>query len=246
MSTDKAENKLTAINKEVNGFLDVFRIFKVKNKETFDEAALHLETIVLQKKVIVDYWAPLKKIAFDAKQKTATTLREVRDKEEECLLPLEKADEYMRKLRLNYKTEQDEKDRIMREKAEAVAEKQAKKESDKLLKKADKTDDVATEERLIEKADEVKVAPVFVPKTINKSERSESGTLNTFVPVIEVEIHDIKSICGMIFKGELSVDCVTVSEAKIRAWAKAFDIPSGMQDGFNINRTEKEKITICK
>ena len=246
MSIDTSKNKLIAINKEVTGFLDVFRTFKVASKETFDEAALHLETIVLQKKVIVDYWSPLIKTAFDAKQKTAITLREVRNKEEECLLPLEKADNYMRKLRLDYKTEQDEIDRKEREKIEDEARKKAKKEADKLLKKAEKATDILDEERLIEKADEVKVAPVFIPKTIKKSERTETGTLNTFVSIIEIEIHDIKSICGMIYKGELSVDCVTVSEAKIRAWAKAFDKQAGMYDGFNVSIVEKERITISK
>ena len=244
MSTNKSENKLTAINKEVNGFLDIFREFKVASKETFDEAALHLETIVLQKKVVTDYWAPLIRTAFEAKQKTATTLREVRNKEEECLTPLNKADSHMRHLRLDYKTEQDKKDRVAREKAEQAAQKLAKKEADKLLKKAEKASDTVTEEKLIEKADEVKIAPVFIPKTVKQSERTETGTLNTFVSVIEVEIHDIKSICGMIYKNELPVSCVTVNEAKIKNWVKAFDVSAGMQDGFNVNRTEKEKITV--
>jgi uncharacterized protein with NRDE domain len=87
---------------------------------------------------------------------------------------------------------------------------------------------------------------VFIPKTVNKSERTASGTLNTFVPVIEVEVHDVKSICGMIFKGDLPVNVVSVSEMKIKAWAKMFDKPAGMYDGFNINKTEKERITSGK
>ncbi len=248
MSKDesKNKNKLVALNKEVNSFLDVLRTFKVTSKDTFDTAAMHLETLVRQKKLITEYWAPLKQTAFEAKQKTAKTLREVKDKEEECLAPLEKADAYMRKLRLTFKTEQDEKDRVAREKAEEKARTEAKKEADKLLKKADKAPDTATEEKLIEKADEVKVAPVFIPKTVSKSERSETGALNTFVPVVEVEVHDIKSICGMIFRDELPVNCVTVSEAKIKAWAKAFDKDAGMYDGFNLNKTEKERVTVAK
>lgn len=246
MDKDTEKKELVKINDQVEGFAVTLRAFKIDSKESFDNAAVHLETITRQKKVVTEYWKPLVDTAFDAKQKTAKTLREVRDKEEECLSPLNKMDAHIRKLRLTYKTEQDEIDRITREKTEDEARKKAKKEADKLLKKAEKTNDTATEERLIEKADEVKVAPVFIQKTINKSERSETGMLNTFIPVIEVEVHDIKSICGMIFNGELSVDCVIVSEAKIKAWAKSFDKPSGMYDGFNINRTEKERITVNK
>jgi uncharacterized protein with NRDE domain len=73
-----------------------------------------------------------------------------------------------------------------------------------------------------------------------------TGALNTFVPVIEIEVHDVKSICGMIYKGELPVNVVTVSEAKIRAWAKMYDKKSGMYDGFNISVTEKERITTAR
>ncbi len=246
MSIGKSENKLIAINKEVNGFLDIFREFKVASKETFDEAALHLETIVLQKKVITEYWAPLIKTAFDAKQKTATTLREVRNKEEECLTPLNKADSHMRHLRLDYKTEQDKKDRVAREKAEEAAQKLAKKEADKLLKKAEKASDIVTEEKLIEKADEVKIAPVFIPKTVKQSERTETGTLNTFVSEIKIEVHDVRSIAGMVYKGELPVNVLTVNEAKIKTWVKMYDRKSGMYDGFNVSIIEKERITLRK
>ncbi len=246
MSKDTDKKELVKINDQVEDLAVMLRTLKITSKESFGNAACHLETITRQKKVVTEYWAPLIETAFDAKQKTAKTLREVRDKEEECLSPLDKMDAHVRKLRLTYKTEQDESDRLAREKAEEVAQKIAKKEADKLLKKADKTNDTATEEKLIEKADEVKVVPTFIPKTVKKSERTESGTLNTFVSVIEVEVHDTKSICGMIFNGELSVDCVTVNEAKIKAWAKSFGKPSGMYDGFNISITEKERITIAR
>lgn len=240
------ENALEKIETQTNNFLDDLTIFKITDKETFDTAALHLETISSMKKIITAYWKPLKESAFDTKKSASEALRNVKDKEEECLLRSEKADAYIRKLRLTFKTEQDEIDKVAKEKAEALAEKAAKKEADKLLKRAEKAIDTATEEKLIEKADEVKVAPVFIPKTIEKSTRSASGTLNTFIPILEIEIHDIKSICGMIFRGELPVNVVTVSEAKIRAWAKSYDIKSGMYDGFNINRTEKERISTRK
>ncbi len=246
MSIDTEENKLEIIETQTNNFLDDLTTFKIIDKESFDNAALHLETIGSMRKIITAYWAPLKQSAFDTKKAASEALRNVKDKEEECLLRSEKADAHIRKLRLTFKTEQDEIDKVAKEKAEVEAERAAKKEADKLLKKADKAPDTATEEKLIEKADEVKVAPTFVPKTIKKSERTESGTLNTFVPVVEIEVHDIKSICEMIGRGELPVNCVTVSEAKIKAWAKAFDKPAGMYDGFNLSMTEKERITSRK
>lgn len=249
MSTTEKETKENALEKieiKTNNFLDDLTTFKITDKETFDTAALHLETISSMKKIITAYWKPLKESAFDTKKSASEALRNVKDKEEECLARSEKADVHVRRLRLAFKTEQDAIDNLAKEKAEALAEKEAKKESDKLLRKAEKTADPVNEERLIEKADEVKVAPTFVPKTIKKSERTASGTLNTFVPVIEIEIHDIKSICEMIGRGELPVNCVTVSEAKIKAWAKAFDKPAGMYDGFNLSTTEKERITSRK
>ncbi len=235
--------ELARIETEANGFLDNLTAFKVTDKATFDDAALHLETIGKMKKVITEYWAPLIKSAFDTKKSASEALRNVKDKQDECLARSGKADAHIRTLRLAFKTEQDAKDRREKEKQEAKAEAAAKKEADKLLKKAEKTADPVNEERLIEKADEVKIAPTFVPKTIKKSERTVGGTLNTFVPVVEVEVHDIKSICGMIYRGELPVNCATVSEAKLKAWAKAYDKPAGMYDGFNISKTEKERIT---
>ncbi len=247
MSTEtETETEINALEKieiGVNNFLDDLTTFKITNKENFDVAALHLETIDGMKKIITAYWAPLKQSAFDTKKSASEALRNVKDKEEECLARSGKAELHIRKLRLDFKTAQDEIDRIAKEKAEAEAERVAKKKTDKLLKKAEKTADPVNEERLIEKADDVKVAPTFVPKTIKKSERTASGTLNTFIPVVEVEVHDIKSICGMIYREELPVNCVIVSEAKIKAWAKAFDKPAGMYDGFNVSKTEKERIT---
>jgi hypothetical protein len=231
------------IETETNTFLDGLSAFKVTDKVTFDEAQVHLETIRTMKKTITDFWKPLIKDAFDSKASATKALRGVRDKEEAFLKRPEKAEAHFLKIRLEYKQAQDEIDRKAKEKEQAKAEAAAKKEADKLLKKADKTADPVREEKLIEKAEEVKVAPVFVPKTIKKSTRTESGTLNTFVPVIEVEVHDIKSICGMIFRGDLPVNVVTVSEPKIKAWAKSFDKEPGMYDGFNLNKTEKERIT---
>jgi hypothetical protein len=243
---ETTESKLVKIKDTTNDFLDGLGSFKITDKESFDTAAVHLETIGKMKKVITTFWAPLIKSAFNAKAAAATALRSVRDKEKECLVRCEKADVHFRKIRLAYKTAQDEIDRKERAKEEAKAEAAAKRESDKLLKKAEKTIEPAKQEKLIEKADEVKAVPVFIPKTVKKSERTESGTLNTFVPVVEIEVHDIKSICGMIFNGELAVNVVTVSEAKIKAWAKMMDKPAGMYDGFNINHTEKERITARK
>ncbi len=238
--------ELEKIETETNSFLDNLTTFKITSKESFDNAALHLETISSMKKIITKYWEPLIKAAFDTKKSASAALRSVKDKKEESLSRSEKAEAHVRKLRLDFKKLQDEEDRKAREKAEKKAEAEAKKESDNLLKKAEKTIDPVNEEALIEKADEVKVAPVLIPKTIKKSERTASGTLNTFVPVVEVEVHDIKSICGMIYREELPVNVATVSEAKIKAWVKSFDKPAGMYDGFNISKTEKERITSRK
>jgi hypothetical protein len=237
------DQKLIRIEKEANDFLDDLGTFKITNKEDFDLAATHLETIAGFKKVFTDWWAPVIEAAFNVKKAATTSLRVSRDKEEECLLRSSNAHAKLLRLRLTYKTAQDKADADLREKEQAKAEAAAKRESAKLLKKAEKVVDPVREEALIEKADEVKVAPVFIPKTVNKSERTASGTLNTFVPVIEVEVHDVKSICGMIFKGDLPVNVVSVSEMKIKAWAKMFDKPVGMYNGFNINKTEKERIT---
>ncbi len=243
---EKTDTKLVKIKDTTNDFLDGLAKFKITDQESFHLAQTHLDTIRAMKKVINVFWAPLIKSAFDTKKSASESLRSVKDKEIECLARSDKAEAHFLKIRLTYKQEQDEIDRKAREKAEALAEKAAKKEADKLLRKAEKTIEPAKQEKLIEKADEVKVAPVFVEKTIKKSMRSESGTLNTFIPVVEIEVHDVKSICHMIANGDLPVNVVTVSEAKIKAWAKSFDKPAGMYDGFNINHTEKERITSRK
>lgn len=243
---EEEETQLVKIKDTTNDFLDGLREFKVIDRKSFDNAQIHLEVIRSAKKEISAYWAPLIEAAFNTKKSATEGLRGVRDKEEECLSRSEAAEAKLLRLRLNWKVSQDLKDKIEKEKQEALAEKEAKKTSDRLLKKAEKAKEPAHQERLIEKADDVRVAPVFIPKTVSKSERSASGTLNTFVPVVQVEVHDVKSICGMIFRGELGVDCVKVSEAKIKAWANSFSKPAGMYDGFNITMTEKERITTGK
>ena len=244
--TETEETKLVEINDSTNDFLDEVGKFKIVDKDSFDMAALHLETIGKMKKVITEYWEPLIKSAFDTKASASKSLRSVRDKEEECLVRCGNADAYFRKIRLTYKTAQDKADQLAKDKAQEKAEAEAKRESDKLLKKAEKTIDPVREEALIEKADEVKVAPVFIQPTVKKSEVTENGTRNTFLEFTEIEVHDIKSIAGMVYKGELPVNVLTVSEAKIRAWIKMYDKKSGMYDGFNISITEKERITTAR
>jgi hypothetical protein len=239
----EVDTKLVKMNTEVNTFLDSVVTHLVTDKETFDVAQMHLDTIKNLQKEVVAYWKPHVDAAFEVKQKASVSLRGLRDSEDQGLNRLNRAEEYIRKIRLAWKQEQDRKDQQAREKAEAEAQKKADKEKARLMKKAEGATDPHIEEKAIEKIDEVKVAPAFVPKTVSKSERSASGTLNTFVPVIEVEVHDIKSICGMVHRGELPVDCVKVSDARIKAWVKAFDKDAGMYSGFNVNKTEKERVT---
>ncbi|MCP4989369.1 MAG: hypothetical protein GY928_25920 [Colwellia sp.] len=243
---NKEEIELEVITNSVDDLAVRLRRLVIVTKNDFDDAAIDLEIIAMQKNAVKSYWEPLVKVAFDSKKKATEALREVRDKEDECMKPLDKMDEHVRKLRLQFKLEQDMKDKMARKKAEEEAQAQAKAEADELLTKAEKSFEPAQEERLIEKAAEVRVAPIFTPKTIKKSERTESGTLNTFVDVVEVEVHDIKSICGMVFREELPVNVISVSEPKIKAWAKSFDKPAGMYDGFNISKTQKERITARK
>ncbi len=241
------DNELAVIKQSIEELEAIAKEFVISNKEHFDDAQTMLEIVLIKKKEVNAYWKPQEQKAFDAKKKASESLRGLRDMIDESIAPLDKADQWLRQKRQAYKNEQDRKDREEQKRLQDIADKKAAKEQEELLKKAEKaaeTDDVVTEEKLIEEADEIIAEPVFTPKTIEKSERTKTGTLNTWVEEIEIEILDVKKICSLIGNGELPVNCATISAAKIKAHAKAFDKKDGKYEGYSIKRVQNERVRL--
>lgn len=243
---EKVETERIVIKESINEISVSANAFKIKTKDDFDTAQVLLEKVLKKKKDVKEYWDPVEKKAFDSKKAAADTLREVRDKIDEMIGPLDKAEDWLRDKRQVFKNACDEIDRKEKLKLEEKATKEAEKEQAKLLKKADKVVDPVVEEALIEKAEEVVPAPVFQKQTVKKTVKTESGTRNTWQEEVEVQITNPKKLCSMIGNGSLPINLVTISLPKLKAYVKSFDKKDGNYEGYSVKRKSKERVTLSK
>jgi hypothetical protein len=240
----KNDKKLVLINKTIDQIFNQVSDLKIESKIDFEISAELLSDVLIKKRELADYWKPSIDAAFETKKKATEALRKLRDMEEESGQRLIEAEGILKRSRQNFKNEQDRLARAEQKRLQDIADKKAAKEQEKLLKKAEKAPDVATEERLIEEADEIVSEPIFVKPVIQKSERTKTGTLNTWVEEIQVEIVDVKKICTLIGNGALPVDCATINPAKIKVYVKAFDKKDGKYEGYNVRRIQKERVRL--
>lgn len=243
---EQVETERIVIRESINEISTSANAFKIKTKDDFDTAQVLLEKVLKKKKDVKEYWDPVEKKAFDSKKAASDTLREVRDKIDEMIGPLDKAEDWLRDKRQIFKNACDEIDRKEKAALEEKSTKAAAKEQDKLLKKADKASDPVVEEALIEKADEIVAEPVFQKQTVKKSVKTVSGTRNTWQDEVEVQITNAKKLCAMIGNGSLPINIVTISLPKLRAYVKSFDKKDGNYEGYSVKRKSKERVTLGK
>lgn len=173
--TELRQEGLTIYNKTVN--------ITVKSDEDYKEVAELAKKVKSKISEVETFFKPMVQAAFQAH-------KEIKNKENEFLRPLEDAQANIRQALNQYATEQEAKRRAEQQRLEAIARAEAEKERLKLLKQAEKAALKGKEvqaEDLKTQAENVYAEPVFAPAV--KSVELDNGKIST-VKDIEIKIMD--------------------------------------------------------
>ena len=191
----------------------------VADKQTYEIATGMVITLKEMRKRIVTYWKPPKDAAFAAH-------KEITKKESEMLAPVDvrirELDNKVNKFLTDERRAREEAQR----KLDDARRKQEAEERAKLEARAAKAEAAGKEEKaeaLREKAAEVFIAPAIVEPTVDKTTRTDAGTV-TAKQDIEVEIVNPLTIIKHIAAGTLPIGIVTISDAKLKAAIKLMAI----------------------
>ena len=157
---------------------------KVLNQENYLAAGETLKGIKEVKKRIEDYFAPIKKSAYD-------TWKGITAKEADALKLINEADLIVRNEARKYLTEQERIRKAEQARLEAEAQDRAWKEQEKLLKEAGRAEikgNTEKAEQLFEKAENVYAEPVFA-QGVDKTIKLDNGMI-TMLKDIEIAIID--------------------------------------------------------
>lgn len=168
----------------------------------------------LEKK-IVDFFAPIKKAAHEAH-------KAVTKKESEELAPVQEAMSIVRKTMNIFLQEQERIRKEEERKARLAAEEAARKEQERLFALAAKAEEKGKEEKaeeLLERAENVYVAPVTVAPKVEIA-RFDGGNVGQ-VKELQVSVTDLKAFLAELVKRNLAPTMVTIGAAPLKAWVKA-------------------------
>jgi hypothetical protein len=203
------------LKQELTTIDDQVRAITVKDQESFEfagKAIIELETL---KKKIVDYWRGPKEAAHRAH-------KEITAKESEMIKPVEEKSKFLRGKMSAYLTHQEALRREAQRKVDEERRKQEEAERKKLEAQAVKAEEKGKTEKaeaLREKADEVYVPPVLVQAEIEKTTRTDSGTISQKKD-ISVTITDTMAILRGVVSGAIPASVVTINEVKLKQYIK--------------------------
>ena len=187
----------------------------VADKESYEVATGIMITLKEMRKKIVTYWKAPKDAAFSAH-------KEITKKESEMLQPVDarirELDNKVNKFLTDERRAREEAQR----KLDEARRKQEAEERAKLEARAAKAEAAGKEEKaeaLREKAADVFIAPAIVEPTVDKTTRTDAGTI-TAKQDIEIEISHPMAIIKHIAAGTLPIGIVTISDAKLKAAIK--------------------------
>jgi len=187
----------------------------IKSKETFEFVQQGIITAKGMKKKIEEYWRePIRKADDAHKALTA--------KRAEMLRPVD--DFIKRKTResSDYLTLQDKLRREMQAKEDEERRKKEQAERDKLERAAVRAEDKGNDEKAEElrvKATELFVPPVIVKSEIDKTTRTEAGTISQKKD-LEVVVTDEKALIAAIARGEAPAAILNINMAKLKQFIK--------------------------
>lgn len=213
MSTEmELKQESLQVSEQVNAIM-------IKDAESFALAGNMIIALDQMKKKIVEYWKGPKDAAYKAH-------KEITAKETEMLKPI---DERRRMLNGKMSAWATEQERIRREEQRRVDEARRKQEDEERRKleerarKAEEKGKAEKAEELREKAEQVYIPPVVVVPEVEKTTRTETGTIST-VKDIAVDIIDPMEIVKAVAAGTLPIAVITINEAKLKAAVKMLGI----------------------
>lgn len=183
----------------------------VNDKETFEVAGQMVISLDALTKKINAYWEdPIKK-AFEAH-------RALTAKRAEMLKPVDDRRKNLKNKISAYLTEQE---RIRQEEQRRVDEERRKREQaerEKLERAAVRAEEKGQDEKaeaLREKAEDVYVPPVVVVSDIQKTTRTDAGTI-TGKKDIQITVTDPKAILKAVVDGTLPIGIININETKLK------------------------------
>jgi len=204
----------------------------VADKQTYEIATGMVITLKEMRKRIVTYWKPPKDAAFAAH-------KEITKKESEMLAPVDvrirELDNKVNKFLTDERRAREEAQR----KLDDARRKQEAEERAKLEARAARAEAAGKEEKaeaLRQKVEEVFVPPSIIEPTVDKTTRTDAGTI-TAKQDIEIEISHPMAIIKHIAAGTLPIGIVTISDAKLKAAIKLMAIDK--LDGVIIREVSK-------
>jgi hypothetical protein len=209
------ENLAEKLPDEIINFPAVAMTITVTDQPSFGRAGEVIKALKDFKKQTTEWFSPLK-------TKAHATWKETVAKENEALAPLDKAETYLRGQMNGYLAAQ-ERIRLEEErKARIVAEEAAKKERERLEAQALKAMEAgkdAKAESLMEKAENVYVAPIAAVTTVAPV-RTETAHVG-YVEQLTVEVTDLKAFVSALIQNGSALTMIKIEPGKLQAWAKA-------------------------
>ena len=190
---------------------------KVVNQEDYLAAGETLKGIKEVKKRIEDYFAPIKKSAYD-------TWKGITAKEADALKLINEADLIIRNEARKYLTEQERIRKAEQARLEAEAQERAWKEQEKLLKEAGRAEikgNTEKAEQLFEKAENVYAEPVFA-QGIDKTVKLDNGMI-TMLKDIEIAVIDRASFLRFAIDN-MPEAIIDINMAKLKKYIKDMKI----------------------
>lgn len=208
---------------------------EITDQASYDFAGEVRVSLKTARKKLVEKHKKIKAATFAA-HKIST------DNEKTDLVPIDKADVYLNKLRITWFNQEEAKRRKAQDKLDAQAKAKADREAKKLLAKAEKTEDPKEKAELEEQAEEVYVSPNIATSAVEKTTRHEGGGRTTIIKDIEVEVTDEMKFLAGIVNGNIPITVIEIKPAKVKAWVKTNAIKNGQFESLRITETSRESV----
>lgn len=210
---------------------------KVTNVTTYTSAGELGKSIKELRTRIVEYFKPLKEAAHQAHK--AITTREAEE--------LRPVDEALNILRLAMNKFNEEQERLRREeeaRLRKIEEEKAEKERQRLLNQAVKAEEKGKDdkaEELLDRAENVYVAPVTVAPTVANTIRTDAGNI-TQAKEINVTVVDVKAFLAQMlnFNGNALAGIVEIKPGPLKAFVKANGLDN--YPGLSIKKTTSVRL----
>jgi len=203
--------------KDLHPLLQDIQGMQVTTASEYNLAGEYMSKIKAKMKAVKEWFEkPVKK----AKE----SYDEIRGKRDAALAPYEQADNQLRMLTSKYLNLQEAIRREAEEKARKAEEERARKEREKLLAQAEKAKEKGKDEKaedLIEKAEAVYAAPIFVSHAVEKTIKFEGGGSTTQAKDTEVIVTDVKALIGECAKGIVPFTVFDIKKRELKAWVKS-------------------------